>query len=88
MHQTVVHYVNEPASKTLTEIYTTISKAYSGRQGADLQRELNGVKQTLVETRRITAIEFRCFRKPKDKEREREKDKMSSSKTPQTDRDS
>ena len=73
MHQTVVQYVNESASRTLTEIYTTISNAYALRQGgtrgADegLQQELSGVKQTLLETRRITAIQFKCFRRPKDK---------------------
>lgn len=66
MHQTLVHYVNEPASKTLTEIYTTISEAYSD-QGGNLRQELAGVKQTLTDTRKMTAIEFRCFRKPKDK---------------------
>ncbi|CCA74454.1 related to Exocyst complex component Sec5 [Serendipita indica DSM 11827] len=69
MHQTVVLYVNETSNRTLTEIYTTISKAYVRRPGADenLQRELEGVKETLKNTRRITALEFKCFRKPKDK---------------------
>lgn len=73
MHQTVVQYVNDSASRTLTEIYTTISNAYTQRagpqRGADegLQQELGGVKQTLLETRRITAIQFKCFRRPKDR---------------------
>ncbi len=77
MHQTVVQYVDDLASRTLTEIYTTISNAYAshkaanggGRGGADegLQQELGGVKQTLLETRRITAIQFKCFRKAKDR---------------------
>ncbi|KAG8807479.1 hypothetical protein FRC17_004444 [Serendipita sp. 399] len=69
MHQTLVQYVNESANWTLKEVYTTISKAFARRPGADenLQRELDGVKQTLYDTRRITAIEFKCFRRPKDK---------------------
>lgn len=69
MHQTIVQYVNKPASNTLTEIYTTISKAYQRRLGADgdLQRELDGVKRTLHETRRVTAIEYLCFKAPRKK---------------------
>ncbi|KAG9046126.1 hypothetical protein FS842_000992 [Serendipita sp. 407] len=69
MHQTLVQYVNESANWTLKEVYTTISKAFTRRPGAEenLQRELDGVKQTLYDTRRITAIEFKCFRRPKDK---------------------
>lgn len=69
MHQTIVQYVNKPASNTFTEIYTTISKAYQRRPGADgdLQRELDGVKRTLHETRRVTAIEYLCFKAPRKK---------------------
>ena len=73
MHQTVVQYVNDSASRTLTEIYTTISNAYAQRQGgirgADegLQQELSGVKQTLLEVRRVTTVQFKCFRRPKEK---------------------
>ena len=69
MHQTIVRYVNKPASNTFTEIYTTISKAYQRRPGADgdLQRELDGVKRTLRETRRVTAIEYLCFKAPRKK---------------------
>jgi exocyst complex component 2 len=71
MHQTLLQYVNESANRTLTDIYTTISKAYTRKQGGDedLQRELNGVKKTLNETRRITQIEFKCFRRQKEKEK-------------------
>ena len=69
MHQTIVQYVNKPASNTLTEIYTTISKAYQRRPGtdSDLQRELDGVKRTLHETRRVTSIEYLCFKAPRKK---------------------
>lgn len=69
MHQTIVQYVNKPASNTFTEIYTTISKAYQRRPGADgdLQKELDGVKRTLHETRRVTAIEYLCFKAPRKK---------------------
>lgn len=73
------------AAKTLSEIYNKISQTYSRRPGDEnLQVHLDGVKRTLAETRRATAVEFLCFRlnKPSSssskeggKERERDKDK-------------
>ena len=69
-HQTLLRYVSPKANETLTAIYGTISQAYSrqkktGRQ-ENLQRELDGVKKTLHESRRSTAIEFRCFKAPRE----------------------
>jgi len=69
-HQTLLQYVSPKANDTLTAIYGTISQAYSrqkktGRQ-ENLQKELDGVKKTLHESRRSTAIEFRCFKPPKE----------------------
>ncbi|KAG8937046.1 hypothetical protein FRC03_004111 [Tulasnella sp. 419] len=75
MHQTLVRYVTPTAHQTLTEIYTTISDAYERKEGAqeNLQVQLDGVKKTLQDTRKATAINFVCFRahKSSDKERDR-----------------
>jgi len=74
VHQTLVQYVSPTASETLTAIYGTISAAYSrkpsGGQQDSLQRELDGVKKTLHESRRSTAIEFLCFKPNKDKDKD------------------
>ncbi|KAH7105187.1 exocyst complex component Sec5-domain-containing protein [Auriculariales sp. MPI-PUGE-AT-0066] len=77
MHQTMVQYVTPAASQTLTQIYGAISQAYTRKPGGteNLQQELDGVKKTLGETRRATAIDFLCFRPPrKDKDKEKGKD--------------
>jgi exocyst complex component 2 len=69
MHQTLVNFINEPAKKTLNDIYTTISTSYDRRAAREenLQRELNDVKKTLVDIRKMTAIEFKCFRRQKER---------------------
>ncbi|KAF8318792.1 hypothetical protein DL93DRAFT_2054306 [Clavulina sp. PMI_390] len=72
LHQTLVQFVSPAASKTLAAIYNSISAAYSRRPqgggggGGDLQKELEGVKRTLHESRRATAIEFLCFKPTKE----------------------
>jgi len=70
IHQTLVQYVSPAASKTLSAIYNSISAAYSRRPGSagseSLQKELEGVKRTLHDSRRATAIEFLCFKPTKD----------------------
>lgn len=73
MHQTLVQYVTPTASQTLTQIYAAISQAYTRRPGGteNLQLELDGVKRTLSDTRRATAIDFLCFRAPRKEEKER-----------------
>lgn len=66
LHQTLGRYVTTSATKTLSELYTTISQAYARRPGDEnLQSHLDGVKKTLAETRRATGIEFLCFRQMK-----------------------
>ncbi|KAF8329383.1 exocyst complex component sec5 [Cantharellus anzutake] len=69
-HQTLLQYVSPKASEILTSIYSTISQAYSRQKKLsrqeNLQRELDGVKRTLHESRRSTAIEFRCFKPTKE----------------------
>ena len=73
MHQTLVQYVTPTASQTLTQIYAAISQAYTRKPGGNenLQLELDGVKRTLSDTRRATAIDFLCFRPPRKEEKER-----------------
>lgn len=71
LHQTLVQYVSPAASKTLAAIYNSISAAYSRRPGGaaggeSLQKELEGVKKTLHDSRRATAIEFLCFKPTKE----------------------
>lgn len=89
MHQTLQQYVSPAAAQTFTEIYTTISDSYERRPGSadqDLQAQLDGVKKTLTEARRATAINFVCFRKeraraagegdrPPTRDRDRDRDK-------------
>ena len=74
VHQTMAQYVSPHAAATLKRVYETISERYSSsaagmpgdmNQGQLLQRELEGVKETLVASRRATALEFLCFRRPK-----------------------
>jgi len=80
MHQTLQQYVTPTAANTFTEIYTTISDSYERRSDnaqQNLQAQLDGVKKTLAEARRATAINFVCFRKERsktdpDKERTRD----------------
>jgi len=66
-------HVTPTATSNLTDIYATISKAYarpppsssssSSSSGEhDLQRELDGVKKTLHDTRRATSTDFVCLR--------------------------
>jgi exocyst complex component 2 len=65
MHQTVAQYVSSTSAATLTEVYTTISNAYERKPDnahENLQVQLDGVKRTLHETRKATAINFVCFR--------------------------
>lgn len=85
MHQTLAQYLSPAAEATLKQIYETISRKYvrEGAAGAAaeaemLQRELEGVKRTLVSSRKATALEFLCFRKPRE-ERDPSRVKTSSS---------
>jgi len=66
MHQTLTRYVTPAASRTLSDLYNTISQAYSKRPGdQNFPSNLDGVKKTLADTRRATGIEFLCFRQSK-----------------------
>jgi exocyst complex component 2 len=73
MHQTLGRYVTPTAAKTLSDLYNRISQAYARRPGDEsLQANLDGVKKTLADRRRATALKFLCFKQAK----------TSSSKTP------
>ncbi|CAG8478107.1 13674_t:CDS:10 [Acaulospora morrowiae] len=66
MHQTLSQYVTPRAQETLQLIYTTIEQLYdTGQSSGNLETELSGVKQLLVESRKNTSLQFMCFKKPK-----------------------
>ncbi|KAI0711370.1 exocyst complex component Sec5-domain-containing protein [Earliella scabrosa] len=74
MHQTLSRYVTPSADKTLSNLYTEISRAYAKRPGDEnLQAHLDGVKKTLADARRATGIEFLCFRQTKDRSKDKSK---------------
>ncbi|KAG8743871.1 hypothetical protein FRC12_014937 [Ceratobasidium sp. 428] len=87
-HQTLMRFCTPAAVKTLTEIYETISRSYQRKPGQteDLQRELDGVKKTLNDTRRATQIEFLCFKSPKKDKSEPRKDREGTVERPERDR--
>ncbi|KAK4055272.1 Exocyst complex component S5 [Microbotryomycetes sp. JL201] len=66
MHQTLSQHVSPHADSTLQSIYKTISQSYyrrpSPNSATELQTELEGLKRTLVASRRATALQFLCFR--------------------------
>ncbi|GAA6063763.1 hypothetical protein JCM10212_002715, partial [Sporobolomyces blumeae] len=68
MHQTLSQHVSPTADQTLQSIYKTISQSYyrapTPNSAAELQQELEGLKRTLVASRRATALQFLCFRRP------------------------
>ncbi|WFD44008.1 Exocyst complex component S5 [Malassezia psittaci] len=74
IHQTMSFYVSSNAEHTLKRVYETISQRYSsGLHSADdhgelRQTELEAVKHTLITSRKATALEFLCFRRPKSED--------------------
>lgn len=88
MHQTLSQHVSPLADTTLQSIYKTISQSYYRRPTAnsasELQQELEGLKRTLVASRRATALQFLCFRKVSSSttagaSKEKEKEKVEGS---------
>lgn len=79
MHQTLSIHVTSTADATLQSIYKTISQAYYRKPSPDstgeLQSELEGLKRTLVASRRATALQFLAFRKIRTGEREDKEEK-------------
>ena len=76
VHQTMAYHVSPRAEATLKHVYETISQRYSAsaaarNESSSLQRELEGVKHTLIASRKATALEFMCFRRPKTDKKKR-----------------
>ena len=69
VHQTMALYVSPTAEHVLRSVYESISQRYSNAagagDGAELQRELENVKGILIASRKTTALEFLCFRRPR-----------------------
>ena len=66
LHQTLSDYLSPKAEETLHGIYNLVENKYDKSAGADsLKRELNGVKQSLMECKQNTKGQFACFRKAK-----------------------
>lgn len=69
MHQTLSQHVSPVANQTLQSIYSTISQSYyrkpSSNSAGELQQELEGLKRTLMASRRATALQFLCMRRPR-----------------------
>lgn len=67
VHQTLSAFVSPKAEENLKATYDVISSKYQQHRGSkddgDLQKELEGVKKTLLASRKTTALEFLCFRK-------------------------
>lgn len=65
MHQTLSQHVTPLADSTLQSIYKTISQSYyrkpSPNSAGELQQELEGLKRTLVASRRATALQVCLF---------------------------
>ncbi|SNX84111.1 related to Exocyst complex component Sec5 [Melanopsichium pennsylvanicum] len=77
LHQTLSAFISSKAEVLLKQVYETISERYQ-RGGAgekeQLNTELERVKQILVQSRKATALEFLCFRKPRKENKEVVKD--------------
>ncbi|KAI3624505.1 SEC5 [Malassezia furfur] len=74
VHQTMSFHVSPSAEQSLKRVYETISQRYTSTSGgagepdALLPAELEAVKHTLIASRKATALEFLCFRRPKTDE--------------------
>ncbi|PWY97177.1 hypothetical protein BCV70DRAFT_203103 [Testicularia cyperi] len=82
LHQTLTSYIQPDSEKILKQIYEIISNKYPHppptQQDARLKNALEDVKLLLVQSRKSTALEFLCFRKPrKDKDKDIARDKDS-----------
>ncbi|ORY35859.1 exocyst complex component Sec5-domain-containing protein [Naematelia encephala] len=67
LHQSVNQYVTPEANDILSKIYDTISQAYRRQKSSDdFQRELEGLKKLLSDSRRATGMETLCFKLRKE----------------------
>jgi exocyst complex component 2 len=61
-------YVTPKANDTLSKIYDTISQAYKRQKNTDdFQRELEGLRKLLSDSRKATGMETLCFKGAKEK---------------------
>ncbi|KAK0529701.1 Exocyst complex component S5 [Tilletia horrida] len=77
VHQTLAQYVSEEAEQRLNKVYALLSSKYQrsssskGGSAADeaelIRVELDAVKKTLSASRRMTALEYLCFRPAKSR---------------------
>lgn len=89
IHRTLSSYITPEADSSMQRIYQKISSAYQrdpspeDREGSnnELQRELEKLKRTLHASRRATALEFVCFKKPKTASSESPHDDTSETTT-------
>ncbi|SPO21324.1 related to Exocyst complex component Sec5 [Ustilago trichophora] len=68
LHQTLSAFISSKAEALLKQVYETISQKYQRVDKAEkdqLNGELERVKQILVQSRKSTALEFLCFRRPR-----------------------
>ncbi|KAI5478551.1 exocyst complex component sec5 [Pseudohyphozyma bogoriensis] len=81
MHQTLSQHVSPNADATLQSIYRTISQSYyrkpSPNGAGELQQELEGLKRTLMASRRSTALQFLAFKAPRKTKEEMEAGKST-----------
>jgi exocyst complex component 2 len=82
MHQTLSQHVSPLADQTLQSIYRTISQSYyrkpSANGAGELQQELEGLKRTLMASRRATALQFLAFKAPRKPKEEPPQPKVVS----------
>ncbi|KAH8927807.1 hypothetical protein BT69DRAFT_1347031 [Atractiella rhizophila] len=67
IHQTLPMFMTPKADETLQKVYATISakKTRQKDSGAELQKDLEGLKKVLSESRKNTMLQFLAFKKPK-----------------------
>jgi exocyst complex component 2 len=70
LHQSVNAHVTAQANDTLSRIYDTISQAYKRQASTDdFQRELEGLRKLLSDSRRATGMGTLCFKPMKERSR-------------------
>lgn len=81
LHQTLSAFISSKAEGLLKQVYETISQKYrrvDAGEKEQLNAELERVKQILVQSRKATALEFLCFRKPRKEKDGKEGEKDGS----------
>lgn len=78
LHQTLSAFISPKAEGLLKQVYETISQKYQKaglrEEKEQLNAELERVKQILVQSRKATALEFLCFRRPRTEGKKEKED--------------